>query len=420
MSRLIAVASVLLALALPALGQDSLNCRQLGLWPGTREEEPEGWAVAVDPDRNLAFLGMTSQPDSGTLNAAYVLDVSDPAQPRVLSVLATPVGYEVTGIAYRSNVLYLGGSWAGLEIWDVADPGAPRRLSTIPAPFGAWRLALAGDYAYLASWGSLRVVDVRDPSNPLELGQCQLPGFAADVKVAGDLAYVASSGGGLRIVNVADPANPYEVGHSDMPAGAWGLDVAGDYVYVADDGWPGSPPDSGYVRVSAVSNPAEPVLVASRHTRTSCLYVALSGNLAYVTASVNGLFVYDITDPAHPLEVGHYRKTTWPPYSMGDVVVTGNLAYLGSWGLRIVEFLGAGVEEPRTAPVTRPTLGLRPNPARYSVNLAGSEGAGLYAPDGRRVALLQPGDNDVRHLARGVYFVRRQDTGESARLVLVR
>ncbi|MFO7674691.1 MAG: T9SS type A sorting domain-containing protein [bacterium] len=62
---------------------------------------------------------------------------------------------------------------------------------------------------------------------------------------------------------------------------------------------------------------------------------------------------------------------------------------------------------------------LRPNPARYSVHLAGTEGVGLYAPDGRRVALLQPGENDVRHLARGVYFVRRQDTGESSRQVLV-
>jgi hypothetical protein len=65
-------------------------------------------------------------------------------------------------------------------------------------------------------------------------------------------------------------------------------------------------------------------------------------------------------------------------------------------------------------------LRVAPNPARYSVHLAGSETAELYAPDGRRVAALAPGENDVRRLARGVYFVRRQDTGESSRLVLVR
>ncbi|MFO7637977.1 MAG: hypothetical protein R6X14_01535 [bacterium] len=32
---------------------------------------------------------------------------------------------------------------------------------------------------------------------------------------------------------------------------------------------------------------------------------------------------------------------------------------------------------------------------------------------------LVPGESDVRHLAPGVYFIRRQDTGESGRLVLV-
>jgi hypothetical protein len=133
-----------------------------------------------------------------------------------------------------------------------------------------------------------------------------------------------------------------------------------------------------------------------------------------------GLFVYDITDPANLVEVGYHRKTSWPVYGAGDVAVAGNLAYIASWGLRIVEFLGAGVEEPESAPVARPAFRLRPNPARNSVHLAGSETAELYAPDGRKVAALAPGGNDVRQLARGVYFVRRQDSGESTRLVLVR
>ncbi|MFO7675882.1 MAG: hypothetical protein R6X12_06170 [bacterium] len=44
----------------------------------------------------------------------------------------------------------------------------------------------------------------------------------------------------------------------------------------------------------------------------------------------------------------------------------------------------------------------------------------LFDAAGRKVMELQPGENDVRRLAPGVYFVRRQDTGESARLVLAR
>ncbi|MFO7676506.1 MAG: C1 family peptidase [bacterium] len=54
-----------------------------------------------------------------------------------------------------------------------------------------------------------------------------------------------------------------------------------------------------------------------------------------------------------------------------------------------------------------------------SENRSGSCPALLLDISGRMVMELLPGDNDVRHLAPGVYFVRRQDTGESSRLVLV-
>ncbi|MFO7676514.1 MAG: hypothetical protein R6X12_09390 [bacterium] len=55
-----------------------------------------------------------------------------------------------------------------------------------------------------------------------------------------------------------------------------------------------------------------------------------------------------------------------------------------------------------------------------SENRSGSCPAFLLDATGRRVMELQPGENDVRHLSPGVYFVRGQDTGESARLVLLR
>uniref|UniRef100_A0A7C4GFP5 T9SS type A sorting domain-containing protein n=1 Tax=candidate division WOR-3 bacterium TaxID=2052148 RepID=A0A7C4GFP5_UNCW3 len=64
-------------------------------------------------------------------------------------------------------------------------------------------------------------------------------------------------------------------------------------------------------------------------------------------------------------------------------------------------------------------LRLFPNPARNRVRLAGAEDAVLFTPDGRRVAALSPGGNDIRHLAPGVYFCRVTKTSESVRLVLV-
>ncbi|MFO7676066.1 MAG: T9SS type A sorting domain-containing protein, partial [bacterium] len=42
----------------------------------------------------------------------------------------------------------------------------------------------------------------------------------------------------------------------------------------------------------------------------------------------------------------------------------------------------------------------------------------VYDASGKLV--IAPGRNDYPRLPAGIYFVRRQDTGESARLVLVR
>ncbi len=64
-------------------------------------------------------------------------------------------------------------------------------------------------------------------------------------------------------------------------------------------------------------------------------------------------------------------------------------------------------------------LRIRPNPARNQFWLGGSDRAELYVPDGRRVAVLWPGVNDVARLSRGVYFARSPGGGKSARLVLV-
>jgi hypothetical protein len=418
---LTAVAIVLLALALPAPGQDSLNCRQVGLWPGDRGGYPTGWSVALDPDRELAYLTMDSTDQATILHSLYVLDINDPAQPRMLSATRFAHASDgLTGLAYQSNRLYVGGEDWALEIWDVTDPAGPVWLGSLDAAYGGWRVAVVGDYAYLAALeAGLRIVDVSNPSAPVETGHCPVSLCAWDVEVVGGLAYVANGYDGLCIVDVSDPANPFAVGNWLPPGEGWmeRVAVAGGYAYAAEADGP-HPLDSGFVHVVDVSSPENPVRVSSHNTRANCIGVALSGDLAYAAVPPSkGLTVLDVVDPENPVEVGYYRG-----HNPTDVAVRASLAFVAdcTWGLRIIEYLGAGVEEPESAPVVRPAFRLRPNPARYSVHLAGSETAELYAPDGRRVAALAPGENDVRQLPRGVYFVRRQDTGESSRLVLVR
>lgn len=57
--------------------------------------------------------------------------------------------------------------------------------------------------------------------------------------------------------------------------------------------------------------------------------VAIQGNLAYVAADLAGLLIFDISDPANPMEVGSYVD---PFGSVISVTIEGHYAYLGIWG----------------------------------------------------------------------------------------
>lgn len=57
---------------------------------------------------------------------------------------------------------------------------------------------------------------------------------------------------------------------------------------------------------------------------------------------------------------------------------------------------------------------LGPSIVRGVLSLATGRGAALVDAVGRQVMELQPGENDIRHLAPGVYFVRSADSGDAS------
>jgi len=79
----------------------------------------------------------------------------------------------------------------------------------------------------------LQIVDIAEPQRPRLVGSYDTPGLAHGVAVAGDYAYLAS--GDLYIINIANPKAPYLAGDYHTPGGAISVAVAGNHCYVADD-----------------------------------------------------------------------------------------------------------------------------------------------------------------------------------------
>jgi len=119
---------------------------------------------------------------------------------------------------------------------------------------------------------------------------------------------------------------PISIGHANDGGNAYGVAVAGHFAYLANynDG----------LRIYDISNPANPVSVGHINHGFAA-GVALAGNLACVADSADGLRIYDVSNPANPVSVGNTNNGA----SASSVAVAGNYAYLANNGdgLRIYD-----------------------------------------------------------------------------------
>ncbi|MEX2554624.1 MAG: hypothetical protein WEB06_03225 [Actinomycetota bacterium] len=326
---------------------------------------------------------------SGSATGVRVVDVSDPADPRVIATLQNPAG---TSAEDMQVITYTGGPAAGrdiafvgiqacervsdaprgLQIFDVTDPAHPSEIGFLstPAVFGVHEFwvtprsdgrvigILAVPFSMLRDdqnpkRGDVRIVDLSDPAYPVELSDwssnregltsnapfegmgCTVLtyGHAATTNAAGTIAYVAHWDLGTVILDITDPAAPRYLGKTPYPANAEGDGHSGDltgderYLLHTDEVLPptGACPGAnlqlekgwGYVRVFDVSDPARPIQVGQYKTPNSQSpsnfrsgdYTAhnpvVVGNKAYVSWYSDGVRVLDISDPTRPLEIAH-------------------------------------------------------------------------------------------------------------------
>jgi len=290
-----------------------------------------GIAFSTAVAGNYAYLAVA---ETGFL---HIIDVSNPASPTEVSSYVTAIPGTLSGVAAADNYAYVADSnYGGLHIIDVSNPTSPTKVGFYDSPGRPEKVALAGNYAYVADrWSGLRIINVSNPASPTEVSFYDTPGDAQGVAVAGNYAYVADSpiwdgsqyvGGGLRIINIANLTNPTEVGFYDTPGFAIGVAVSGNYAYIADH--------SAGLRIINVSTPASPTEVGFYDTPGSAFGVAVAGNYAYVADGSSGLRIINVSNPASPTEVGFYDT----PGSAANVVLASNYAYVAdSSGLRVID-----------------------------------------------------------------------------------
>lgn len=288
-----------------------------------------------------------------------IVDMAEPATPVLVSAKQLEVfAGDVRVFGSRAYVVTQRGYWESiLHLLDVSNPQAPVILGQYE-DHGCPLLApsVQGNLAFTPATNGLRVIDVADPAGPVQLGDCPLVGWTTHVVSAGGYAYVVG-GQDLFVIDVSEPARPHLVQRIWLDEPGQALTVQRGHLLIA--GWDGltimSLADAespvGIARlpghfegllatdayVYAASNselvvvdwtePAAPRSVgqlAFVGRAGSDRRLALAGTTLYSPDERNGLRIFNVSDPAAPLELPAWTSAT----AVVDITVAGPYAYL--------------------------------------------------------------------------------------------
>lgn len=238
---------------------------------------------------------------SGDLTLTRVWEDQRPNQ--TFTVLADRVGRPFFYVVSRD---------AGLLVYEASNPDAPTLVHTISGDAFTGRytnnLAQDGNLLYVATGNfqglpeqtpGLAIVDVSDPAAASIVDHWSLgtgTRGAHAVEVRGGLAYLAGSWSGLIVLDVSDP-------------GA----IAFVSQFLPDPDFPR--PNPGLFQTPAVRGLA-----------------FVSDDLLLLTYDAGGLRTIDVSDPAHPSQLGQYVNPEIDPdvqaQAFNNVVVEGTTAYV--------------------------------------------------------------------------------------------
>lgn len=152
-------------------------------------------------------------------NAEFqIINISTPSSPSFVTngfvnLPNTDYANDVYVVGTKAYVTRADSSGAdNFFIIDVSDPSAPAVLSSLYFSGSCYEVVVSGNYAYIGSASDaneLRVVDVSEPSNPFQAYSIDFPGGSDSPAVAMEGSNLIISNSGLiRLIDISNPLSP--------------------------------------------------------------------------------------------------------------------------------------------------------------------------------------------------------------------
>ena len=283
-----------------------------------------GYVDAATGTEYALVGGLRASATSQNGPALFIIDVSDPAAP-VLAAQANVPGFDMkTWRHYAYTVTGHGDEGPDPEgrILDLSDPANPRVVGRFPS---AHNLFITDDGLMILEAPGVRIFDLRpDPTNPVLLWNDDLT-QGHDAAVIGTRLYDFHGRGGTNIYDIAAPSDPQLLGHIDRPSityhhSGWTTEN-GRFLFLCDELAQDSTAD---VTVWDVENPADPRFVAAITDTTATVHnLYIVEDFAYLSYYTAGFRLYDVSEPTQPRLVDEYD--TAPAFN--------GAGFRGAWGV---------------------------------------------------------------------------------------
>jgi hypothetical protein len=208
------------------------------------------------------------------------------------------------GRLYVSDFADMEGGQHDFRVYGLADPSRPETLGVFRnLTVGVRGHAVSNDVAYLSNSWAMIILDVRNPYS-MQLVNTFVGGwdFAYGISLTGNYIYAGTMETGLKILDITNQVQPIVAGSFDTPGQTFTAKYHNGYAYL---------PDYDYgLRIVNVENPTSPYEVSYFNAYEYCLDVAFidKPTASYAIVDFDDQIVaLNITDPANPVEVGHYE-----------------------------------------------------------------------------------------------------------------
>ena len=300
---------------------------------------------------SLAINGKTLYCGAG--GSLYVLDISDPLVPRVLSKVGGFGG--LRQLSVDGGLLAVSSRGGGAWLVDVSDPAAARVLSHYDSVEQATGIDVAGNLMVIGERGTgVEFVDITDRAHPRHIRMIKTQ-EAQSCRYENGFVYSGDwHSGQVNAIDISDFSNARIVGYTEMQGLGDGFDLDGPLLYastghhrkrgpIQDSNHPDNFGKGHGVEIWDRSDPTAPRFLSRvnfptfwRHGNDmwSCRE---SGGWLFCADTHNGLFAVDARDPENPVIVDRFvdpdpKDAEAPSRCINSVAVGDGAVYATSSG----------------------------------------------------------------------------------------